>query len=123
MTPVSEPGGVAGEFSPRVTPLAAPAGRRRKLHIGHFAFMRALVQGLDARASWDRYLRIEGDAGDRRVVRSTIGWMRDEFAAAARREDRHGTARLVLIDVERLPDDAAALPSLQAFAEARGLED
>jgi site-specific recombinase XerD len=85
--------------------------------------MRAVVQGIDVRASWDRYLRIEGDANDARVVRSTIAWIRDEFAAAARREDRFGTARLVLIDVSRIPEPAQKLPSLEAFAEERGLAD
>ena len=31
-----------------------PAPLRRKLHAGHFAFARALVQGLDTAASWER---------------------------------------------------------------------
>src|ERR1700712_4158713 len=96
--------------------------RRRKLHAGHFAFMRSVVQGVDLRASWDRYLQVEGKATDLRVVRSTIAWIRDEFAAAARREDRFGTARLVLVDVGRIAMPAAVLPTLEAFAEARGME-
>jgi hypothetical protein len=37
-----------------------------ELHSGHFAFMRAAVQGVDARASWDRYLRLEGEHVDAR---------------------------------------------------------
>jgi site-specific recombinase XerD len=102
---------------------AAPGPRVRKLNAAHFAFMRGLVQGLPVRDMWDRYLAVEGSSGDLRVVRSTIQWMRDAFAAAARREDRHGTARLVLIDVSRLPESAPKLPSLEAFAAARGLED
>lgn len=114
--------------SPAVRPEATPAQARtptrgRKLHIGHFAFMRAVVQGIDVRASWDRYLRIEGEASDARVVRSTIAWIRDEFAAAARRQDRFGTARLVLIDVSRIPEPVQKLPSLEAFSEERGLVD
>ena len=35
----------------------ASAARQRKLHVGHFAFMRSVVQGLDPRESWERYLR------------------------------------------------------------------
>ena len=85
--------------------------------------MRALVQGLPVRDMWERYLQAEGASGDLRVVRSTIHWMRDAFAAAARREDRFGTARLVLIDVSRLPEVAVKLPTLDAFAAARGLEE
>ena len=38
------------------------AARQRKLHVGHFAFMRSVVQGLDPRESWERYFRVEGKA-------------------------------------------------------------
>ena len=99
------------------------AARPRKLHVGHFAFMRSVVQGLDPRESWERYFRVEGEATDQRTVRATIAWIRDEFAAAAKREDRFGTARLVRIDATRIADPSLALPSLEAFAEAHGLED
>lgn len=94
----------------------------RKLHRGHFAFMRALAQGIDERTSWDRYLRLEGEHTDLRVVRRTIAWIRDEFAAAARREQRPGTARLILLDPDQF-STATPLPSLSDFAQAQGLED
>ena len=99
------------------------AARQRKLHVGHFAFMRSVVQGLDARDSWDRYLRLEGEGTDQRTVRTTIAWIREEFALAAKRHDRYGTARLVRIDATRIADPSFELPSLEAFAEAHGLED
>ncbi|MDP3222816.1 MAG: hypothetical protein Q8M96_06740, partial [Rubrivivax sp.] len=51
------------------------AARRRKLHVGHFAFMRSVVQGLDPRESWERYFRVEGEATDQRTVRATIAWI------------------------------------------------
>ena len=92
------------------------AARQRRLHAGHFAFMRSVVQGLDPRESWERYFRVEGEVTDQRTVRATIAWIRDEFAAAAKREDRFGTARLVRIDATRIADRALALPSLKAFA-------
>ena len=98
------------------------AARQRKLHVGHFAFMRSVVQGLDPRESWERYFRVEGEATDQRTVRATIARIRDEFAAAAKREDRYGTARLVRIDATRIADPSLELPSLEAFAEAHGLE-
>jgi len=85
--------------------------------------MRSVVQGLDPRESWDRYFRLEGEASDQRTVRTTIAWIRGEFAAAAKREDRFGTARLVRIDAARIADPSLELPSLEAFAEAHGLED
>ncbi|MEO7127383.1 MAG: phage integrase family protein [Rhodoferax sp.] len=97
---------------------------RRKLNRGHFAFMRALVQGVDERISWDRYLRLEGEHTDLRIVRKTIDWIRDEFAAAAKREHRPGTAKLILLDPDRFGQpDGAELPSLEAFAAERGMED
>ena len=94
----------------------------RKLSSGHFAFMRAVVQGIDARASWDRYLAVEGDHLDLRRVKSTIAWIRQAFAAAATRHARPGTARLVLMDATQL-EETVRLPSLAEFALERGLED
>lgn len=101
----------------------AATTRRRKLHVGHFAFMRAVVQGVDVKDSWDRYLRIEGEATDARVVRSTIAWIRDEFAAAAKREARFGVARLVRLDASRIGDESLQLPTLEDFALDRGLDE
>jgi len=82
-----------------------------------------VVQGLDPRGSWDRYFRVEGEATDQRTVRTTVAWIRAEFATAAKRHDRFGTARLVRIDATRIADPSLELPSLDAFAEAHGLED
>ena len=111
------------DLAGRAALAGAGAARRRKLHVGHFAFMRAVVQGIDVRSSWDRYLRVEGEGTDQRLVRSTTAWIRDEFAAAAKREDRHGTARLVRIDISKIADGSQELPSLEAFAESRGIEE
>lgn len=85
--------------------------------------MRAYVQGLDIRTSWDRYLNVEGAPTDSRVVKKTIAWLRDNFAAAARRQDRHGLARLVRFDVNRIVQPEQKLPTLEEFAAERGLED
>jgi len=93
----------------------------RKLSRAHFAFMRCLAQGLDERDSWDRYLRLEGEHTDVRTVRRTVTWIRDLFAAAAQREQRPGTARLVRIDARQI-GTGAELPTLEAFAAAEGLE-
>lgn len=101
----------------------AGAAATRKLHLGHFAFMRALVEGLDTRESWNRFLRIEGEHSDLRTVRKTIAWIRDAFAAAAKRHHRFGTARLVLIDIDRIGENGWSLPSLAEFADAEGIED
>ena len=93
------------EGSQKLSPLAPrSAARRRKLHAGHFAFMRALVQGVDVQRAWEQYLRAEGVSHDSRLVANTLAWIRAEFAAAARREDRYGTARLVRLDASRLAE-------------------
>lgn len=105
-------------MSPQVASL-----RQRKLGIAHFAFMRALIQGVPLRTAWEQYLEVEGRATDLRLVKGTIAWIRDAFAAAARREQRFGTARLVLIDVSSLAEQETPLPSLEAFAAEHGLED
>jgi integrase len=94
----------------------------RKLHLGHFAFMRAVMQGLDGRDSWERYLQVEGQATDARRVRSTTAWLLAEFAAAAKREKRPGTARLVLLDTKKLAADRK-IPSMAEFAAAKGMEE
>lgn len=84
--------------------------------------MRAIVQGLDEKTAWERYVRIEGEHSDGRKVKSTIAWIRAEFAAAARREAKPGTARLVLIDTALVKDDVVR-PTLEEFAAAKGMED
>ena len=81
--PISSQASVPSIYPSEISPISASP--RRRLHLGHFAFMRAVVQGLDARSSLDRYLRLEGQYQDVRRVRHTIAWIRDEFAAAARR--------------------------------------
>jgi hypothetical protein len=55
-------------------------------------------------------------------VRRTVAWICDEFAAAARREQRPGTARLILLDPDRFAS-ATAIPGLSEFAEMRGMTD
>jgi site-specific recombinase XerD len=100
---------------------AAPV-RTHKLHRVHFAFYRAIVQGVEPKAAWERYLQLGDERVDERRVRSAIAAMRGEFAAAATRERRPGTARLVLIDPTSLQDEKP-LPTLEEFAAERGLED
>jgi len=85
--------------------------------------MRSFVQGVDLRESWDRYLNIEGMGTDQRIVKKTVAWLRDEFAAAARRHDRHGTARLVRFDPSKIVQSESRLLTLETFCAQRGLED
>lgn len=93
------------------------------LHRAHFAFMRAVLQGLDPVASWRRYLAVVDERVDLRMVRATLQWVRDEVAAAALRERKPGTARLVLIDARQLLRGEGPLPPLETFAAEAGLEE
>jgi site-specific recombinase XerD len=97
--------------------------RSRLLGREHFAFFRGLLEGVDPEKLWDRYMSVEGQRTDLRLVPATIAWIRSELAAAARREERPGTARLLRLDVQRLVASTPGLPSLAQFAEEAGLED
>lgn len=97
--------------------------RSRLLGREHFAFFRGLLEGVDPERLWDRYMSVEGQRTDMRLVPATIAWIRWELAAAARREERPGTARLLRLDVQRLVASRPGLPSLAQFAEEAGLED
>lgn len=85
--------------------------------------MRAVLQGLDPADSWRRYLALHDTRVDLRLVKATIQWIRSEFAAAATRERRPGTARLVLLEATATPPNEPTLPSLEEFVVQAGLED
>jgi hypothetical protein len=107
---------------------------RRHLHRGHFAFLRAVVQGLDARPMWARYLAIDGELEAQAEltqetfvahpkVRRMTAWLRAELAAAVRRAGHYGKVRLIRIDLSGLAQRGPALPALEEFALENGLDD
>ncbi|GJG94346.1 phage integrase family protein [Cupriavidus pauculus] len=106
------------------SPPRAPRGRysvvRPRLHRGHFAFLRAVAQGLSARAMWDRYLADAGAFDDGPRVHRMTGWIRAELGAAAARGGDFARARLLRLDLA--PPAASPLPALADFARAEGLE-
>ena len=104
-------------------PATILGARERRLGPAHFAFMRALAQGMDLKESWKRFMVVEGDSSDPRLVASTLGWIRTEFARAAAKEQRFGFARLLRLDAARIGARALRLPTLEEFAQERGLED
>lgn len=85
--------------------------------------MRAVLQGIDPSDSWRRYLAVADERVDLRLVKATLQWIRDEFAAAAQREHRPGTARLVRLDARQALQGAPAAPSLEEFIAEAGLGD
>lgn len=108
---------------------------RPRLDRGHFAFFRAVMQGLAPRAVWERY--VPGDAQDARAtacspgtlsgaaptrsVPRLTGWIRAELCAAAARGGDFAQARLLRLDLA--PSVQAALPALEVFAEREGLAE
>lgn len=107
------------------TPSPGPDSLSHFLHAGHFAFMRAVIQGLDPRKSWERYLRVDGAQGDAAAVQRLIGRIRAEFAAAARRHGRPGTARLVVMELSSggTSPTVQGLPALADFIQLQNLEN
>lgn len=100
---------------------------QRKLSRNHFAFMRALAQGLDTRTSWDRYMAIEGDGADRSTVLRVVRWVREEFAIAALQLEKPGTARLWRFDESKISEVQGSQkpqqPTLEEFVALKGWED
>jgi site-specific recombinase XerD len=93
----------------------------RKLTRDHFAFLRGVVQGLPMDAMWDRYMYMEGDASDLRLIRRAILDLRSTLATVALRMGKPGTARLLRMQV---PAQAVTnIPTLDLFAQENGLED
>ncbi|WP_225934824.1 phage integrase family protein [Cupriavidus sp. EM10] len=97
---------------------------RPRLHRGHFAFLRAVAQGLSPRAMWDRYLADAGAFDDGPRVHRMTGWIRTELGAAAARGGDFARARLLRLDLapRPLPDAPDAAPTLADFVAMQGLE-
>jgi len=91
----------------------------RRLGLSHFAFYRAYLEGPEAINLGflaDRYLACGRDP---RRVRTTLRWLQDELAAAARRVGDREAIRLLRLP-KRLgePEDAATdTPSLEEYRE------
>jgi hypothetical protein len=88
---------------------------RRRLSREHFAFLRGVLSGLSTRELWSRYLMGEGRFDERHAA-STLRWLKDELAAIARRDHRPRAARLIAMDLSRVPPDPAT-PTFEDFAQ------
>lgn len=112
-----------------------PRGARTKvlreqqpLGVHHFAFLRGCLQGLDARQAWDRYLAF-GELSDhpRRIERQRTALMQRVLREAhalnlTLAEDQRVTAELALLAQPPEGPGAVALPSLDDFVAAQGLD-
>ena len=95
----------------------SPTGSRfsRRLGPHHFAYLRAIAEGLDRQDCARRYLGIEH--GHEAVTAHRL--VVDQVRAAARRRGET-SARLIGMTI-RVPDSAQ--PSLEEFIAKRGLDD
>ena len=100
------------------------------LGAGHFAFVRALLQGVDANACWNQYLAADGRPATRYDLRQAIESIRNSFAVVSRQHGRPGLARLVLSGLplrerkhstETALDDFVVANALDGFSEAEQL--
>ena len=87
---------------------------RRALGREHFAFYRAVMEGLHVEALWDRFLSLEGDYSPA-LATATVQWIRLELLELAKSTDKalQGVLRR---DPRKLK--AVKLPSIDEFAEA-----
>jgi hypothetical protein len=97
------------------TPPAAERARRRRIGLHHMAFIRGVYEGLDVGTLAEQYL---GNLGDRRRARSTLRWLVEELANAARKRGDSAGARLLRLPTARLLDAPVAEIELAPVAHA-----
>lgn len=93
------------------------------MHVGHFAFLRAVIQGLSIESSFNRFLKMDDDGEGPRSGIATIRWLRREFVVAARKQARPGTARLLAIDISQIPISQSKLPNRETPAAENDVEE
>lgn len=99
--------GLGSTANPRPRVLDVPSPRaasaaQRALSRYHFAFLRGVLSGIEPAHLWSRYMTLEGRYDPRLAERTLREW-RDELSAVARCDTRHRIARLVVMDVSRVP--------------------
>lgn len=94
-----------------------PAGRR-ELSRGHVAFYRAVMEGVDPKAAWDRYCALDGDYTEA-LSEATLSWVRQELIAECMAIGQPGLIGLLRRDPRRIP--RSQTPTLEEFA--RRFED
>ena len=93
-----------------------------QLTAGHFAFVRAVLQGVEPHASWSQYLDIDGRPATPHDIRQMMGNIRNAFAVASKQHRRPGTARLVLSGLRIGDRKDSATTALADFVAANALD-
>lgn len=102
--------GDPGSSPPR--PRGRPRGSRTRLlttgvgELGrhHFAFLRALIDGIDLEQAWKRYLAFSGGFNDRRHFASRLRQLVDVIDRAGPQRGRQAETSLVIPALRALPD-------------------
>jgi site-specific recombinase XerD len=71
----------------------------RQLHRGHFAFLRAMLQGGDPINSWGAHMQLESSRATAGKIREESVRIRAECVAASRRYGQHRVTRLLLLEL------------------------
>lgn len=79
----------------------------RKINLGHFAFYRGWLEGLDLADMGDRYLPTGRDLPE---AKKTLRWLQDELVAAAKRA-RPALARILKLTPTQLKSLTSPLPA------------
>ena len=85
-----------------------------KLHMGHFAFMRSVLEGLALRQRREHHMLMHGAVSNVHPVRR----LRADVTAIVRGHNRHGLASLLDLDIFRISQLVPQLPrqSFETFA-------
>lgn len=72
----------------------------RGLNAGHFAFLRAVIQGVPSVHAYERFLKADpGEDTDARAISTHLAHIRQVLAAVSHKSRQHGTARLLRLDL------------------------
>ena len=132
-TPSLKPESVSPEHPPELTALKRRPGRPRNAKtrllqgadIGrhHFAFVRALLEGIDLDRAWTRYMGFTGESSDRRHAAVRLREITVAIQHAADPVGLGGPAGVAARAIRRLPDFPARRPPPRATTSRASRSD
>ena len=92
------------------------------LGAGHFAFVRALLQGVDPTACWSQYLAVDGGSATLNEIGRVMERIRNAFAVVSKQHGRPNIARLVLSGLPIRDRNNSTATALNDFVVANSLD-
>ena len=102
--------------SPAVDARLPRTSLAKKINLGHFAFYRGWLEGLDLADMGDRYLPTGRDLPE---AKKTLRWLQDELVAAAKRA-KPTLARVLKLTPAQLQAISSPLPSSEKQSATLG---